>query len=475
VTQAMPEPTPPSPTPPSPTPPSPTLKKEPWKLRFGDRVEMINVKDIDMMSRSRKDFSKIPELVKSIESKGLIHPPCVTQHPEASSGFKWKLVAGECRIRSMLMLGVAIIPCIPRDRLTPLEAVEMELEENVSRNALSWDEHCELMLRIHTLRQAANPVQPGKAGSTGWTVEDTGNHFGVSKGLASKQIAFAKKLRERPDLKAKVKALPISAAMRVVEQTIEKEEVDRRVKAGELKLSSHLWEGDCRNLFAKLDKDSVDLVVCDPPFGIGTIDDLEGESRGTSMSYTAQLSPDDNSNLNSVIDLITTIAPQLERVLKPGSHFYIFHSFNIYDCLVSNLRLAGLECSSCPLIWYKGRTTAPFRGYEYSPCFEPILFGWKPPKTRRLTDASSMLLEFSPVSAKDKLHPFEKPQELLSFLIQQSSNKGELVLDFCAGSGSTVVAAQTCGRSAIGFEKNHEHILKAQNRLEALRLEGEKK
>lgn len=57
-----------------------------------------------------------------------------------------------------------------------------------------------------------------------------------------------------------------------------------------------------------------------------------------------------------------------------------------------------------------------------------------------------------------KVHPTQKPVQLLENLIEIFTDPGELVIDPCAGSGSTLLAAQNLGRQAIGFEIKKEYV-----------------
>ena len=63
------------------------------------------------------------------------------------------------------------------------------------------------------------------------------------------------------------------------------------------------------------------------------------------------------------------------------------------------------------------------------------------------------------------LHPCQKPVALLEFLIKTYSNKGDTVLDFCMGSGSTGVACKNLGREFIGIEKDERYYEIAKERL----------
>ena len=65
----------------------------------------------------------------------------------------------------------------------------------------------------------------------------------------------------------------------------------------------------------------------------------------------------------------------------------------------------------------------------------------------------------------DKLHPTQKPLELCEWLIKTYSNEGDLVLDFCMGSGTTPLACKNTNRRYIGVEKDEAIFKTAEERL----------
>lgn len=69
---------------------------------------------------------------------------------------------------------------------------------------------------------------------------------------------------------------------------------------------------------------------------------------------------------------------------------------------------------------------------------------------------------------KDRLHPTQKPVELIRYLIRTYSNEGDVILDNCMGSGTTAVAAVLENRKFIGFELDKEYYEKANARLREL-------
>ncbi len=78
----------------------------------------------------------------------------------------------------------------------------------------------------------------------------------------------------------------------------------------------------------------------------------------------------------------------------------------------------------------------------------------------------SSILDFKVVPNRNgKLHPTQKPVELCEYLIKTFTNENELVLDNCAGSGSTLVAAKHLNRQFIGIEKEQKYYDICLNRL----------
>ena len=79
------------------------------------------------------------------------------------------------------------------------------------------------------------------------------------------------------------------------------------------------------------------------------------------------------------------------------------------------------------------------------------------------------IIEFSKSSSKDLLlHPNQKPVALFEYLIKTYTNEGDLVLDNCAGSGTTGVACKNLGRNYILIEKEEKYCKIAENRLKAI-------
>lgn len=76
------------------------------------------------------------------------------------------------------------------------------------------------------------------------------------------------------------------------------------------------------------------------------------------------------------------------------------------------------------------------------------------------------VIRFSNANSAKKIHPTEKPVDLLEYMIRTYTDEGETVLDSCMGSGSCGVACQHLGRNFIGIEKDTGYFEAAKKRIE---------
>lgn len=79
----------------------------------------------------------------------------------------------------------------------------------------------------------------------------------------------------------------------------------------------------------------------------------------------------------------------------------------------------------------------------------------------------SSIIEISNAVQVGKMHPTQKPVELMSYLIRTYTTPGDTVLDFTCGSGTTGVACAEAGRNFIGIEKDADYFAIAKDRIDA--------
>lgn len=215
-----------------------------------------------------------------------------------------------------------------------------------------------------------------------------------------------------------------------------------------------IFHGDCREVLPSMEKDSVDLVVTDPPYGVNfqsswrqeTFDRLAGDE-----SQEAAL-----QGLKEVIPILTN-----------QRHLYIFGSFDLTSLPLS---------SPVELIWDKryigmGNLEIPWGSqHEYI----QFCISLKRNRNREASGRRSLaarlrrgsILSFSRPDGNVTAHPTEKPVALLRELIESSSRIGECVMDCFCGSGSTLEAAKLEGRRAIGIEVEERFCEMAAKRFE---------
>lgn len=418
----------------------------------------IPLKDIHISDRGRKSYGDLQGLSESIEKLGLLHPIVVEKE-----GDSYKLLAGERRLRACFLLGRTEIDATLRSELSSTEKREIELEENLMRQDLSWLEVTEMRAALDALkREIYGHGMKGSKASTGWTLEKSAEALDIGKGMMSQDVQLARFLKLHPELRVDFARAPKAVALRKMRSYDIEQALQRRLESGALKNSLVLTHTDALKGLSELGDSCVDLLLTDPPYGTNAVLGAEfSEKQGL-------MKTEDNLSETSMKELLRACVAEFFRVLKPGRHLYIFCSVEHFPFLRELLLSAGFYVSNFPLVWSKEMPMTAFTTLCYVRSYELIVFGYKttePAEIRPLKAHSLDVLKFKPVTSKERLHAFEKPLDLLSFLITQSTHSGELVLDPFAGSAATIVAALRLNRSALGFELDPGHHAKATERL----------
>jgi site-specific DNA-methyltransferase (adenine-specific) len=239
------------------------------------------------------------------------------------------------------------------------------------------------------------------------------------------------------------------------------------------------FKGDCLEVMKDIPDKSVDMILCDLPYGI------------TACKW------------DTVIPLEPLWA-EYKRIIKDNGAIVLFGSQPFTSVLI----MSNIKEYKATWYWKKERGTNFVQAKRYpmkviedcllfckgTPTYNPVLREVKPyshvlPKPKNGSsqhmDSKSVdsegnriyktyntaypinVLEFSRDNmAKGKsLHPTQKPVALLEYLIKTHTNEGEIVLDNCMGSGSTCVACKNLNRRYIGIELDDNYFDIAINRL----------
>lgn len=236
-----------------------------------------------------------------------------------------------------------------------------------------------------------------------------------------------------------------------------------------------LLHGDCLELMSKISDGSVDMILCDLPYGV-----------------TA-------NNKWDIVIPFDGLWQQYKRIIKDNGAIVLFgNGMFTADLMTSNRGMWRYN-----LIWEKTQPTGflnakkmPLRSHEDICVFYKKLPTYNPQKSyghaRKVTKYEHGLqskktdnygdygrttydsterypksvITFSKDVQKSALHPTQKPVALLEYLVNTFTNPGETVLDNCMGSGSTGVACKKTGRNFIGIELDDGYFDIAKRRIE---------
>lgn len=202
------------------------------------------------------------------------------------------------------------------------------------------------------------------------------------------------------------------------------------------------------NVLKNISDNSIDLVVTDPPYKV-----ISGGKSHKKGQPSGMLSKNDGKifKYNNIKPEVWI--PEVYRVLKEGTHCYIMtNTINLEDYL----RIAR-ECGfglHNVLSWEKNNCT-PSRWYMKNGEFTLFL---RKGKAKAINNPGSKMIHSFDNIIGNKVHPTEKPVELMKFYIENSSNVGDIVLDPFMGSNSTGRACRELDRKFIGIEIDDEYF-----------------
>jgi len=204
---------------------------------------------------------------------------------------------------------------------------------------------------------------------------------------------------------------------------------------------------DWQDGIKKVLDNSIDLVVTDPPYGV------KFQSNHRKVKHK-RIQNDDN------LDWLGGWGKELKRVCKNEAHLYVFCSWHNVDIFKQELG-AYFQIKNI-LIWEKNNTGMGDLEGDYAPKYEMIIFCSN--GTKKLNGGRDANILKAKRTGNEN-HPTEKPVNLISYLIDKSSNKGDLVLDTFAGSFSTAQACKQKERNFICFEIEKDYCKTAKNLL----------
>lgn len=206
-----------------------------------------------------------------------------------------------------------------------------------------------------------------------------------------------------------------------------------------------LYHGDCRRVLPELSTGSVDMVLTDPPYGLDI-------GYGRTALGLRTIEGDEST------DLMLWVVREAARVLADDRWAAVFCGYPQVGDIQAQVSLLGLGTKTVG-VWDKG---VPTLGEGIRNQYELFCLIRKGAAPERFAGGNVWRCTRGPGRPA---HPHEKPLEIMRRLVEHYSEPGGLVLDPCAGSGSSLRAAKDCGRKAIGVEIDEAYCELAASRL----------
>ena len=233
-----------------------------------------------------------------------------------------------------------------------------------------------------------------------------------------------------------------------------------------------LLQGDCMKLMRYIPSESIDLILCDPPYGTtGCKWDSILPLEEMWTEYRRMLKPNGAAVLFSAQPFTTQLIQSNRKDFRYTWYWVKNQATGFTFAKYQPMRKVEDIC-----VFYRNRPTYNPQGLveiknpkarkkraydkEYIYNMDPLLQEY----TSRFKNYPKNVLQFN---TERGLHPTQKPVPLLEYLVRTYTNPGDTILDNCMGSGSTGVAVKRVGggRKFIGIEQNAVYFDIAQKRI----------
>ena len=466
---------------------------------------------IDTPNRQRKDLGDIPDLAKSIRERGLLHPIVIKRENR-------EIISGERRLTAHKWLDAewakenparvaageqspwATVPFRYFDSLDPTDAQVVELEENLKRKELKWQEVSEAVRAVHELFLAKDPEQTGTK---------TAEHIGMEISLFRKHLIVSEEILKGN--KAVIDSVSIHEAYNKVKRGLDRAtgEQINQLLAGtsmELGVGAQPTVADAvAGVLAGFGAGAVNpatphaetpatpatprptpgaphvsaappavsapvapaplpiflntdfiqwadnytgqpfnFIHCDFPYGINH----QKSKQGRVAEYGEYADSED-----VYWELLNALARNKSKLIYPSSHMVFWFSMNFYSKTMEFMEKHFPEFTfdPFPLIWWKDRGIAPDASRRPRRVYETALFGFS--GDRKLVSTRTNLVQAA--GGTVKIHASEKPAPMLARFFQMVVDRHTRMLDPTCGSGASVRAAKALGAgTTLGIERD---------------------
>ena len=434
----------------------------------------VKLSDILVEDRLREDMGKIEGLIKSIGDRGLIQSLAIVKieyKPSEMPGLEkdlqygiephsYRLLAGGRRYEACKVLKMEEVPVIIFDSMNTYDMKVIELMENLQREALTWQEELRGKKELHELQVSIHGgVKKVSGPSIGWSERDTAMLTGDSQSNLNRDLRLAEALVEIPelaDVKTKGEAQKILAKAQdmVLVESIAKDLKEKRAKTPIEKQRADI----CNNFIIKdffegvreIPDSSLDLIEIDPPYAI----DLKGLKRTRTEGGEHDSVSTAGYNEIDIKEYPVFLANTLTnsyRTLKNGGWLLFWFDIKKFGQIYDAVEKAGFTTRRIPMVWNKGTGQTLHPQLHLASAYEVCLYAWKGnPVLNRM--GRSNVYDYKPVHSSKKIHPTERPIEMIQDLLNTFVRIEARVMVPYLGSGNTLLAANNLGMHCFGYD-----------------------
>lgn len=398
---------------------------------------------VERSERQRRELNNIDDLAESIHRIGLINPVVIT--PDRV------LVAGERRLTACKQIGWTSIPVQFTTDLSDYELQTIELEENIKRVDLPWQDQCLAIARFHKLKSEHEPD---------WSQDKTADAIGLSQNHVSRQLAVAEEISKGNEKVAT--ADKFSVARNIVERNSERKKTSALATA-DVAISSALGieptvqavpevpiiNTDFHEWQENYTGSKFNLIHCDFPYGIN-VADAPRQNSAITDHY------EDSADIYWL--LCDRLGAAMRNVVAESAHLIFWFSMEKYQQTKDLLTGIGWEINPFPLVWHKsdnaGVCPDPQRGFRRT--YETAFFGAR--GDRKLTQAGTKSNSFAfPGNRSDAIHVSEKPKAVLRHFLAPLCDEYSALFDPTCGSGNALkIGLELKASNVLGLELSKE-------------------
>lgn len=425
---------------------------------FGQEIFFIPPAEIQVLREARQRRSlPLDGLKESIAKHGIANPIIVRRD--------LRLVAGERRLQSAIELGLALVPCRYFESMDETEAQIIELEENLKRLDLEWQDKCRAVGVIHQLYCSRDPE---------WTPAETAAAIGQSASQTSKDLrlwaeieAGNQKVLENPRKEAAYNILTRR------DQRESARELEELIEANPARHQTPATPAGARPLAGAVGEPSAappppvevlnqsfldwapsysgpkfNFLHCDFPYGIEFAHGEQG-GKGQEGIY------DDSKEV--YFELLDCFVKNFENFATHSCHLIFWFSMRHYEATRQIFRnhLPSLTIIPHPLIWGKTDNSGIIGDVRRNPrhIYENALFGFRGGRT-----VVQSVGDFYGAPTDRALHPSAKPEPVLKHFFRLVVDDQTSLLDPTCGAGSALRAADAMGaQRVLGLEIDPIH------------------